>query len=129
MTPRTFTPPDAKFQTRFLMSRSALVSVLGVSFVVGLSVAASNSGLIGAFLDSLTISFLILCPVCAKGVGYRPAVALGTVTGTATIVGLLSKLMIGGGASLWFGEAAWVAIQILVVGLAINAYRANPNLS
>jgi len=125
MTPRTLTLPVAGSHIRILMLRSALVSLLGLSCAVGLSVAASNSGVIGAFLDLLTISFLLLCPVCAKGAGNRAVIALGAITGTTAIMGWLSKLTIGGGSSSWFGNAAWGAIQILVIGLAISSYRAN----
>jgi len=107
------------------MLRSALVSLLALSSAIGLIVAASNSGIIGVFLDLLTISFLVLCPVCAKGAGNRAVITLGAITGTAAIIGWLSKLTIGGGSSSWFGDGTWAAIQILVIGLAISSYRAN----
>jgi len=125
MTPRTLTLPVTRSHIRILMLRSALVSLLALSSVVGLIVAASNSGAIGVFLDFLTISFLVLCPVCAKGAGNRAVITLGAITGTAAIIGWLSKLTIGGGSSSWSSDGTWAAIQILVIGLAISSYRAN----
>ncbi len=129
MTARTLSLSLTNLHTRILVSRTALVSLLGLSFAVGLSVAASNPGLIGAFLDLLTISFLILCPVCAKGAGNRAVITLGAITAIAAIIGLLSKLTIGGGSSSWFGDAAWGAIQVALLGLANNTNKPNTNLS
>lgn len=129
MTPQTLTLSLANVHTRLLVSRTVLVSLLGLSFAVGLSVAASNPGLIGAFLDILTISFLVLCPICAKGAGTRAVMTLGAITAIAATIGLLSKLTIGGGSSSWFGDAAWGSIQVALVGLATSTNKPNTNLS
>ena len=128
MTPRSLSLPLSNY-SRALASRSALVSLLGLSFVVGLGVAASNPGVIGVFLDLLAISFLLLCPVCAKGSGNRAVLTLGAVTGVAAVAGLLSKLMIASGSSAWFGDAAWGAIQVALVKLANNTSKINTDSS
>ncbi len=103
MTPLTLSLPLAKVHTRILVSISALFSLLGLSFVVGLGVAASSPGFIGVFL--------------------------GAVAGVAAIVGLLSKLMRAKGSSAWFGDAGWGAIQVALVGLANNASKINTDAS
>lgn len=109
--------------------RFTLVTLLAVSFGVGLNVAASNPTISGVFLDFLAISFLTLCPVCAKGSGYRAVVTLGAITSIAAIVNLWSKAAIMPGGLAWFDNAVWVAIQVALVGLANGAYKSGTNLS
>ena len=123
MTPRTVNVSMTSFPTRILASRSALICLLGLSFSVGLSVAGSSPGVIGALFDFLALSFLILCPVCARGFGNRAIMTLGAVTGVVAIVDLLFKLMIVGSSSAWFTDVAWGAIQLALVGLANNTGR------
>jgi hypothetical protein len=109
--------------------RFTLVALLAVSFGVGLNVAASNPTIFGVFLDLLAISFLALCPTCAKGSGYRAVVPLGAITSIAAIVNLLSKAALTPGGLPWVDNAAWVAIQIALVGLANGTYKSGTNLS
>ncbi|MGD0175236.1 MAG: hypothetical protein ABSC50_00220 [Candidatus Bathyarchaeia archaeon] len=109
--------------------RFTLVTLLAVSFGVGLNVAASNPTIFGTFLDFLAISFLTLCPVCAKGSGYRAVVTLGAITSIAAIANLWSKAAITPGGLPWFDSAAWVAIQVALVWLANSTYKSGTNLS
>lgn len=109
--------------------RFTLVALLAVSFGVGLNVAASNPTIFGAFLDLLAISFLTLCPICAKGSGYRAIVPLGAITSIAAIVNLLSKVAITPGGLHWFDNTAWVAIQVGLVGLANGTCKSGTNLA
>jgi hypothetical protein len=126
LTPLATSRPVADLRNRVM--RVTVVALLAASFCIGLEIAASNPTISGAFLDFLAVSFLILCPICAKGSGYRAIIPLGMVTSIAAIMDLWFRVGTPGSLS-WFDNAGWVAIQLTLVLLASGTYKSNIRLN
>ena len=110
---------------RFSRETAGLVLSLVASSTLGLTVAGSRTGLAAVFLGLLTLSSLILSPVCAKRSGYRAAIGVAAITVLSSVVTLFSTSIYGLISFEGFGTALWGFIQIVVVKFAYDAYREN----
>lgn len=110
---------------RFSRETAGLVLSLVASSTLGLTVAGSRTGLAAVFLGLLTLSSLILSPVCAKRSGYRVAIGVAAITVVSSVVTLFSTSIYWFVSFEGFGTALWGFVQIVVVKFAYDAYREN----
>ena len=110
---------------RFSRETAGLVLSLVASSALGFTVAGSRTGLAAAILGLLTLSSLILSPVCAKRSGYRAAMGVAAITVLSSVMTLFSTSIYGLISFEGFGAALWGFVQIVVLKFAYGAYREN----
>lgn len=99
-----------------------LLSLLAGS-ALGVTIAGSSTGFEAAFLDFLTISSLIIVPICAKRSGYRLALGIGIIAIPTSIATLLSRSAYPLISPEQITLILWGVTQIAVVKLAYTAHK------
>ena len=110
---------------KFPRGTAGLVLSLVASSFLGFAVAGSRTGLAAVFLSLLTLSSLILSPVCAKRSGYRAAIGVAAFTVLSSVVTLFSTSIYGLISFEGFGPVLWGFVQIVILKFAYGAYREN----
>jgi hypothetical protein len=116
---------DILGKARISRDNAGLLFSLIAGSAVGVTVAGSNDGFQATFLSLLTISSLVLLPICAKRSGYRVALGIAVITIPTLMVTFLSRPMFTLTSPEGIGIVLWGLTQIAVARFAYAAYTEN----
>ena len=108
---------------RIPRGNSGLLFSLLAGSALGVTIAGSSKGFEAVFLDLLTISSIILLPICAKRSGYRLALGIAAITIPTSIATLLSPSVYPLISSEGIGIILWGLTQIAIAKFAYTAYK------